>query len=269
MVRGALVKVLHLNRYYVKKLILLALLPIISFANTIDDKCPQFISSGAPVSSLSSTVYMCKKNYAINYRIDTKTAEYVVEHPTKLSIKGLAKRNDDFHVDESLPKKYQSTINDYNASGYDRGHLAPAGDNTISSEVMSESFALSNMVPQNPSNNRVIWNHLETKVRDLVLSNRDIYVSSGTYYKPTYKTIGLNKVGVPDFLWKVIYDKSSNKVIAFLIPNTALNVKDLPKFIISVSDLEHLTNINFFPLMPNSNIIESVPGSLKDWAVFN
>ena len=250
-----------------KKLLLL-LLPIVALANPIDDKCPQFVSNGAPESIRTNTLYLCKQNYAVNYRVDTKTAEYVVEHPTISSIKGQAKRQDNFHPDTSLPKQYQSTMSDYDKSGYDRGHLVPAGDSTTNNSIMSESFALSNMVPQNPSNNRIIWNHLETNIRNLVLLNHDIYVSSGTYYKPTYKTVGVNKVGVPDFLWKVVYDKTTNKVIAFLIPNIALNVRDLPKFVISVAELEQITKINFLPLLPNSTNIESSTGSLKDWPGF-
>jgi endonuclease G len=252
----------------VKKLLLL-LLPVVALANPIDDKCPQFVSNGAPVSVRANTFYLCKQNYAVNYRVDTKTAEYVVEHPTILSIKGPAKRQDNFHPDTSLPKQYQSTMADYDKSGYDRGHLAPAGDNTGSDSIMSESFALSNMVPQNPSNNRIIWNHLETKVRNLVLAGRDVYVASGTYYQPTYKTVGINKVGVPDFLWKVVYDKTTGRVIAFLIPNIALNVRDLPKFVISVAELENLTKLNFLPLLTNSANIESVASQLKDWPGLN
>lgn len=251
------------------KTILLLLLPIIALANPIDDKCPRFVSNGAPVSTRANTIYLCKQNYAINYRTDTKTAEYVVEHPTVASIKGPAKRQDNFHPDTALPKQYQSTMADYDKSGYDRGHLAPAGDNTTNDSIMSESFALSNMVPQNPSNNRIIWNNLETKIRNLALTGHDIYVSSGTYYQPGYKTVGVDRVGVPNFLWKVVYDKTNNRVIAFLIPNIALNVRDLPKFVIPVTELENLTGINFLPLLPNSTNIESITSLLKDWPGFN
>jgi DNA/RNA endonuclease G (NUC1) len=63
-----------------KKFLLLLLLPFTVAANPIDDKCPQFSIHGAPVSQLTASQYLCKQNYAIHYRYDTKTAEYVVEH---------------------------------------------------------------------------------------------------------------------------------------------------------------------------------------------
>lgn len=252
-----------------KTLLLFALLfPSIVVANPIDDQCPQFVSHGAPISSRVNTIYMCKQNYAVNYRTDTKTAEYVVEHLTVASINGPAKRQDNFHSDSSLPVQYQSAVADYLGSGYDRGHLAPAGDNTTTADVMSESFLLSNMVPQNPNNNRVIWNHLETKIRSLVTNRYDVYVISGTIYQPGFKTVGRDKVGVPTFLWKVIYNNTNDRVAAFLIPNTALNVRELPKLAITVSDLEKLTAIQFIPLTTNP-LIKSDNRSARGWLTFN
>ena len=57
-----------------KKLLLaLLLIPILALANPIDDKCPQFVLRGAPISSIQKdTQYICKKNYAIHYRYDTR-----------------------------------------------------------------------------------------------------------------------------------------------------------------------------------------------------
>ena len=143
---------------------------VISFAawaNEIDDRCPQHVLLGAPVSKIKKdTQYLCKINYAIHYRYDTKTAEYVVEHVTIEGTTGSVKRKDDFRPDPAIPQQHQSTLKDYAGNPYDRGHLAPAGNNTQNEEVMSESFFLSNMVPQVPNHNRGIWKQLETFVRD-------------------------------------------------------------------------------------------------------
>lgn len=238
-----------------KKIILAAALSFIAsfaYANDIDTKCPQFSAFGAPVSKITAGQYICKKNYAIHYRFDTKTAEYVVEHPTKAAITGGSKRKDDFRPDPDIAKPNQSQLADYATSGniYDRGHLVPAGDNTQSDAIMSESFFLSNMIPQIANNNRGIWRQLETYVRNLSLAGADIYVISGTIYDKGFTEIGNNKVGVPTRLFKVIVDKTNNKAIGFIFPNKALPVADLPKYEVSVATVERESGIKFMPTLP-------------------
>ena len=75
------------------------------------------------------------------------------------------KRKNDFRIDPVV-KTVSATPADYRNSGYDRGHLCPAGDMAFSEIAMSESFYMSNISPQVPSFNRGIWKTLEQKVRD-------------------------------------------------------------------------------------------------------
>ncbi len=244
-------------------LYLLALVPSVALANPIDDKCPEHTIFGAPISKLEqNTQYICHTNYAIHYRYDTKTAEFVVEHLDLADITGPAKRQDDFRPDDQIPKEHSATLDDYSGEPYDRGHLVPGADNRTNPEVMSESFFLSNMVPQVPNNNRGIWRILETKVRDWALENRDLYVVSGTVYEEGYKTIGEGKVGVPTYLWKVVYDRATDSTIAFLMPNEALPVKDLPKYLTTVDHVEEVTGLNIFPKLDES---KEGPADLKHW----
>jgi endonuclease G, mitochondrial len=244
------------------KFIAIMLLPLTAMANPIDDQCPQFVTNGAPISALPDTVYLCKHHYAINYRKDTKTPEYVVEHPSKKEVTGPAKRKDDFRADPSISPEFQSQLSDYAGQPYDRGHLVPAGDSTENATDMSESFYLSNMVPQVPNNNRGIWKQLETYVRNNVTKGKDIYVISGTIYKDGYTSIGDHKVGVPTHVWKVMIDNSSKKSIAFLFPNAAIPVADLPNYAITVDQLEKETGIDISP-----SIDESIEQKMdvKDW----
>ena len=244
-------------------LYILAFLPSVALANPIDDNCPQHTIFGAPVSSLSEgTQYICHTNYAIHYRFDTKTAEYVVEHLDNADITGPAKRKDDFRPDDAIAPEHSATLDDYSGEPYDRGHLVPGADNRADPNTMSESFFLSNMVPQVPNNNRGIWRILETKVRDWALENRDLYVVSGTIYESGYKTIGEGKVGVPTYLWKVVYDRATDSTIAYLMPNAELPVKDLPKYLTTVDHVEELTGLNIFPKLDES---KEGPADPKLW----
>ena len=228
-------------------LALFLLLPTLALANPIDDECPQHTIHGAPISSITeNTQYICHGNYAIHYRYDTKTAEFVVEHLDDSDINGPAKRKDDFRPDPKVPDDKEAHLEDYKGHPYDRGHLVPAADNRTDNEQMSESFFLTNMVPQDPGNNRVIWRILELGVRNTAADGNDIYVSSGTIYEGEYKTIGKN-VGVPTHVWKVIYNHSNGETVAFIFPNKKYSSKDIPKFVVTVDEVEKRTGINFFP----------------------
>lgn len=239
------------------------LLSMPAFANPIDDQCPQFVVNGAPTTNVEGQ-YVCYKNYALHYAYKTKTASYVVEHVTKEAISGIAKRKDDFRPDPKIPAKYMAQLSDYAGQPFDRGHLSPAKDNTQNDVIMSESFYLTNMVPQVPNNNRGIWKQLETFVRDSVGKSNDLYVISGTIYEPGYKTIGQD-VGIPTKLYKIIIDKNKNKSMAFIFPNTPLNVSDLPKYVTTIREVEKATGVNFNPLLKVNDLLEQQKTEMVSW----
>ncbi|SFN91883.1 DNA/RNA non-specific endonuclease [Bizionia echini] len=62
------------------------------------------------------------------------------------------------------------------------------------------------------------------------------------------KTIGSEKVAVPNQFYKIIldYNDGNPKVLAFLMPHVNSN-KPLYEFVVSVDTVEELTGINFFP----------------------
>ncbi|MFQ6097175.1 MAG: DNA/RNA non-specific endonuclease [Armatimonadota bacterium] len=61
-------------------------------------------------------------------------------------------RTNDFREDPLIPTG-SAALADYRGSGFDRGHLAPAGDTHWSRRVMSESFLRANMSPPRPGVN--------------------------------------------------------------------------------------------------------------------
>ena len=89
---------------------------------------------------------------------------------------------------------------------------------------------------------------------------------SGTIYNPGFTTIGAHQVGVPTHVWKVIIDKNGSKGIAFLFPNAAIPVTDLPKYAVSIADIEKYTGINFMPqLTPEQQVKVEQTISVIDW----
>ena len=212
----------------------------------INRECPQFTAYGAPEAQWSATTQqLCKKNYAVIHSCTVKNPVAVMEHVSVEDVSGSAQRRDDFREDPAVRPECRSTLKDYAASGYDRGHLVPAANNTQSADIMSESFFLSNMVPQVPNHNRGIWRILELQVRDSVrATGQDLYVISGAVYAQDSKTIG-NGVAVPTQVFKIIINKRTGTVTAFLMPNENLPVADLPKYKTTLQAVEQASGMRF------------------------
>lgn len=134
--------------------------------------------------------------------------------------------------------------NDYKGSGYDRGHNMPAADNGCNGpDAMRECFYFSNMFPQTHRLNAGVWRSLEMRERDLAASHDSIYVWIGSF--GVTKTIGKNKVVVPEQCWKVIYDYSTQTWESYIFPNTTTVSGKPDDFLTTVEDIEEKTGFVF------------------------
>ncbi len=196
--------------------------------------------------------------YTISYSEPNEQAEWVFYKLTDQMLMGTASRTDNFRAD-NLVKTYSANPNDYSGSGYDRGHLCPAGDMAINTVAMSESFYMSNMSPQNPSFNRGIWKKLEGTVRNWAMNEKEIYVTTGPVFRDNLGTLPNCGVTVPGYYYKVVYDPTDEvKMIALVLPNKK-GVKQLPDYVVSVDYVESITGIDFFSGLPDDieNKLES------------
>lgn len=219
-----------------------------SFSYTI--KNPQFdnLSYGVPGKADSIVE---REGYALGYIEKHEQPAWVQYIMTSEEVsRRAAKRGDDFRPDPEIPTG-SATPQDYTRSGYDRGHLAPAADMSFSGKTMSESFFMSNMSPQAPQFNRGIWSKLEKQVRHFATNEKRIVVVTGPIL-PSEKTItiGANKVTVPQYYYKVIYDTTPpEKMIGFVLPNKGSSA-DLRTFVVTVDRVEELTGLDFFSAVP-------------------
>jgi endonuclease G len=190
--------------------------------------------------------------YTLSYNEKYEQANWVAYELTSAETNSIYNRTNQFLVD---PKISTGSANnsDYAGSGYDRGHLAPAGDMGWSAQSMIESFYYSNMSPQVPSFNRGIWKNAETFTRESAIANHIVYVVTGPVFTSDMTTIGHNQVAVPQSYFKVILDyvEPEIKAIAFVIPNEASQLP-LQHFAISIDEVEHITGLDFFPLLTDS-----------------
>ncbi|MCI0557270.1 MAG: DNA/RNA non-specific endonuclease, partial [Nitrososphaera sp.] len=211
------------------------------------DNCPEYTKMGIP--SEQGTL-LCRKGFALAHNPENKTPDWVAEHLTKEKAEAQMGRKNQFAPDPDLKEGERAELADYRKSGYDRGHMAPAADMRWNKEAYKECFYLSNMVPQvGKGMNQGIWKNLEEKVRKWAIAREELYIYTGPVYPDdagdAIETIGENEVAVPTHLYKVIYDPKRKEAIAFLMPNEALKTGDMPKYIVSVNQVEKKTGIDF------------------------
>lgn len=199
-------------------------------------------------------------HYALSYSEEHEQAEWVAYELTResLYIKNVS-RTDNFRPDPKV-RKQSASRRDYKGSGYDRGHLAPAGDMAFSKLAMSETFYMSNMSPQIRNFNGGIWRELEETVRDWTKKFRHLYIVTGPVLtREIRETIGNNQVSVPEYYYKVILDihDPEMKAIGFVLPNE-ISFEPLSDFAVSVDQVEALTGIDFFPQLMEKDLEEEL-----------
>ena len=218
-----------------------------------------------PTSTSGQIVH--HNNYSLSYSEPHEQAEWVAYELKKSHLSKVNHKRPYFQIDKSVKTKAAHWRN-YKNSGYDRGHLCPAGDRRFSKDAHDETFLTSNISPQKHDFNSGVWNRLEQKVRYWARKYDGVFVVSGGVLKGDLKTIGEEEVSIPDQFFKVLIDNNSGKprVLAFLMPHKDSN-KPLYEFVVSVDDLEQLTGIDFFPGLEDAleNKLES-SSSYKAWS---
>ena len=186
------------------------------WANAAFEAClDQFPNKQVPVVQTQGLQArdLCFDSFAVLYSGKTKTPIYVVERLNKeriLDAKG-EQRTNRYYEDARLPSKERASLSDYKGSGYDRGHMAPAGDMPNPS-AMAQSFSLANMVPQARKHNQGLWSKIEQDTRKYVMRAKgDVYVFTGPWHGDSEQTIGTGKVSVPRIIWKLVYDAETGK----------------------------------------------------------
>lgn len=235
-----------------------------------------------------------KKQYASSYNDNTHEANWTAWHLCKADM-GDAGRGNKFRADESLPHGWYRVVqNDYQfvLYGFDRGHLCPSADRTASVEDNNETFRMTNMVPQAPDNNRIVWKALEEYERLLAGQGNELYIIAGpagrggtgsrgffesikipqrddtgkpvpgTDGMPVYSNMGIE---VPAYTWKIIMvlpdgeddiDRvtEDTRLLAVCIPNTQGCGKNgsWQQYETNVDSIEKMTGYDFFECLPDN-----------------
>lgn len=189
--------------------------------------------------------------YSFSYAEEHEQSEWVAYELNDSDFSSNNNFNRPYFNQDPIVETKSADWRNYKKSGYNKGHLCPAGDRKKNYELYKETFFTSNTSPQLHKFNAGIWNRLEQKTRYWATKNNGIYVVTGGVLTKGLKTIGKEKVSVPNYFYKVLLTKDGKKMIGFLIPHEE-SKKGLYEFSVSVDSIEKITGIDFFPELDDS-----------------
>lgn|GEM_PF-639984 len=198
-----------------------------------------------------------RAQFAQGYNDTTREPNWVAWDLTSGDV-GSAGRSSSFFQDTTLPAGfYQVLPTDYSGSGFDRGHMCPSADRTVTRADNDVVFFMSNMIPQAPDNNQGVWASFETYSRSLAdLGNEVLIIAGPSGFAGSTIASG---VGIPGYTWKIAVVvplgagtalsrvDANTRVIAIKIPNTA-GVRSTPwqNFVTSAAQIQTDTGYTFF-----------------------
>lgn len=189
----------------------------------------------------------------VSFNRNTHEPNWVAWELLGSEVSGESGREPGFLVDPeidgcALPEDYRNT-------GFDRGHMAPAGDMKWHSQAMRESFCMTNICPQSPDLNRGAWKKLEEKCRQRAEADSSLVIICGPVFDKSGPAarIGGTGVAVPQSFFKVILAPFVEHpwAIGFIMPNGYVD-GGMQKAAVPVDQVETLTGYDFFSALPDS-----------------
>lgn len=209
-------------------------------------------------------VILKRTGYIVSYNTKTNIPNWVAWHLTKEHTSGSVERHHEvFHEDTDAPTP-RVTDEDYFNSGFDRGHMCPAGDNKWDRKAMNETFLFTNICPQVHALNEGAWNDLELACRRWARKYGDVYIVCGPILDDSqHRTIGRRRVVVPERFFKVVLAMDGKpKAIGFIYDNNGRNSEKMFSHATTVDEVERLTGIDFFPQLDDKieDVVEATRG---------
>jgi endonuclease G, mitochondrial len=220
-----------------------------------------------PDFGLGPTTIVTRDGYVLEHSSADKIPLWVAELVEQSQLTGAAKRRDTFAPDPLLKQGTRAELSDCKRSGFDRGHQAPAGNQTVDQRLKNETFFLSNMAPQKPQLNQQIWAALEDRTREWAKEAGAVHmVTGGLFYDAAeedpntadglinFLTIGKG-VAVPTHFYKIVVrrDGGQTRAIAFVAENRGYPKPfDLASLITSIDWVEERAGIDFMPDLPDA-----------------
>ena len=221
-----------------------------TYTSTSDDGSESTVPSYLLPSSSTGDIVI-HDHFILSYNEPFEQAEWVA-YMLKKSHLTYDDRERPYFIEDPKVKTKSADWRNYKGSGFDRGHLCPAGDRRFSEYAYNETFYTSNISPQNREFNAGIWNRLEIQVRRWAKRYGDLYVVTGGVLDNGLEEIGEEDVDVPKYFYKIIAkgNQKNLKVIAFLMRYEE-STEPLHHFVVPVDRVEQVTGLDFFVELPD------------------
>ena len=194
---------------------------------------------------------LTRKAYTTSYNQRLKQPNWVAWHLTAEHTEGPYHRMRNFHEDEEVPTP-RAMLEDYRGSGWSRGHMCPAGDNKWDGKAMYESFALTNVCPQDANLNSGLWNSIEIDCRRWARKYGDVYIVCGPIFlNKEHETIGRNTVTVPEAFFKVVLCMNGKPKGMGVVVRNNDGTKKRDLYYNSIDQVERITGMDFFSALPD------------------
>lgn len=220
--------------------------------------------SGATATTTNHDHYLISRaQYALDYSDNLGEPNWAGWDLTSGDV-GSSGRSS-FITDTTLPASfYRVTTSDYTNSGYDRGHMCPSADRSVTVADNNVVFYMSNIIPQAPDNNQGPWASFESYCRTLANAGNELLIYSGpTTFNGSYIPSGA--AAIAGYTWKVVVVvpvgsgsalsrvNSSSRVIALKMPNVN-GIRSVPwkNYITSTNTIQSATGFTFFTALPST-----------------
>jgi endonuclease G len=223
--------------------------------------------SNATADANNHTHYLIQRTIeALDYNDTLGEANWASWDLTAGDANSAVARQDSFAADTSLPAGFYQVANtEYSGSGYDRGHLCPSADRTDSTNDNDMTFLMSNMMPQAPDNNRIVWANFEDYCRTFADTGNEVLIMCGPSGFSTNHISGSTHVLIPSNTWKIAVivplgsgtalsriTTITNRVITIRVPNTNGVSAYWTNYITSAHQVELETGFTFFTALPGT-----------------
>src|ERR1043165_5972645 len=214
--------------------------------------CPAFFLGGQAPTGGPDGRLLCHSFYAISYSTTLRDPVWTSYRLTRVMAQGgarIGRFQAQFSQDPALGAAEQGAHRDYVHPPFDRGHLTPAND-AETMDLQSDTFVITNVVPQISELNQRLWRFLESSVHQLAENEGEVFVVTGATYAADpplmHRPNQTGRIAVPEATFKAIYVPSRNVAIGYFATNANPTVCTS----MSIAELARRTGVNPFPSLP-------------------